>query len=738
MRSNTLRRLLAAATSAILGLGVLLALPGQVSAVESSAKLITALGFTASSGQFQLRNRLDTANATFSAGAGTDAADTDEYYIRLYHSAISLIPTVSAKAEWSCGVAGDGVGDDENCSIQGLSGGDSGTISITVTAENGTTNDYLFTIEAYDSDVTLDDLTTDVGTLTPAFSSSVTSYKVITAEANIDLDPSATSASADVVCKKGSTEWAGCTGALTVGANTLTITVKSDSIPKFQKTYTVQVTRVADNNAEIEAIEFSHGGLLTAASSNTSFTRTTFLPTVVSYDFTSNEDEIDVTVDLKDEGATFDCEGNSLADMTDSLANADGDSCAVDLTGANADTGFSFTITVTASNLTTTKTYTFTTRLSTVSTGVVPALTPDDDTVRVGSQLAFDPTGATVRADFDNETAVQYQWYVCDDEVVAGDNDPAAVPDGCEKKAGAILATYRPTASDAGKHVIGALVGQPGNVLAYTESQEVLAGPGLTSASVVPVPVEAALVGTETGGFEIELENIDLADFTGITDASTELSFRWFRCSSASATALVGATIVVPDSCKRISGAEDDSYSPADDPDPLLSDAGKYIRARITVVPDGSRARYVILTRSTNRVYGPATATAAPRAPTAPGLTVALPEKLLTASKGTWSGFPTLDTTVAENYLYEWYACYGPVEEASTDDPSLLLYGGAPGRCFAVGETGSQLTVSTDLCGLYLLVGVSVNNEDFRGKGGWSSYWHSLTSATTVSGTACD
>ena len=200
----------------------------------------------------------------------------------------------------------------------------------------------------------------------------------------------------------------------------------------------------------------------------------------------------------------------------------------------------------------------------------------------------------------------------------------------------------------------------------------------------------------------------------------------------------MGATIAVPATCKRIIGAESDSYSPEVDSDPVMSDAGKYIRARITVAPDGSRARYVVLTRSTNRVYGPAIATAAPTAPTAPSLTVASPEKVLTAKKGTWSGFPAFDSSVAENFQYDWYACLAPVEEVPTGDPADLLYRGDPGRCYSVGESSSQLNVSTDLCGLYLLVGVRVNNEDFRGKGGWSDYAYSLSSATAVGGTACD
>ena len=743
---NLLRRAATAVTASALIAGLLLVAPAPVAAVESTAKLMTKLEYTTPTTKLQLRKADDSASATFAQGAGTDAAGTDEYTIRLFHSAISLIPTVSAKAEWTCSISGDGTAVDSDCSVSGLSGGDETTIVLTVTAEDDSTNDYTFHVDTYSTDATLSDIVINNGTLTPDFNSGVTSYTATTGEATIDIDPTATddnivvdndiTTHGDVICKKASVLYANCDGALAVGTNSIVITVTADD-GVTKKTYTVTVTRVAETDNTILSLGLSRGGLLTSASTATSFTRTKFSSAVTAYDFTSNAAAVVVTVDLKNEGGTFDCTDVGLPSASD-LGNASGGSCTFDLTGVTAD-GSSFTITVNPESGATTKAYVFAARLfTTVTSDETPALTPAGDTVAVGKSITFDPTGATVAADFTGESRIMYQWYLCADEVVAGAEDPATVPAGCLEKASAVGATYTAGSSDVGKYVIGALIGQPGSVLAYTASKEVIGQPGVKVASAPPAPAEAALVSAEIG-VPIVLENITEGDFTGITDVTTQVDFRWFRCTSAATAAVMGATVTTPSGCTRILDESDDAYSPATDSDPLLSDASKFIRARLVLDP-GTGLKYTIFTRTTSKVSGPAVNTANPTAPKAPTLTATADTKDVVATNGSWSGFPTPVTSVAENYTYQWYSCSAEVVREQLDNverPDEILNRDDTPRCYEIGEVGKTLTVTAEFCKRYLIVGVAIDNTDFRGKGGTSAFAYSVTSVNKVSGTVC-
>ena len=756
MRSSNvvqkLRRAAVVVSTAILAGGVLLAAPQNVQAVESSADLITSIAYTTPTTQFALRNEADDKAATFVSGDGNDVAAlttpffNDIYTLRLYHTAISLIPTVSAKAEWSCAVSGDGTGVDADCSVSGLTGGDEATIVITVTAENDDTNDYTFNVDAYGIDATLSDLTIDNGTLTPAFNSGVFSYTAITGASTIDIDPTENDGNivvdndvtthGDVICKKSSVLFTDCDGALAVGSNTIVVTVTAEN-GVAKQTYTVTVTRVAETDNTIMALSLSHGGLLTSASTATSFTRTKFSSTVVAYDLTSDDTAVTVTVDLKNEDGTFDCTDTGLPSGSD-LANASGSSCTFDLTGVITD-GSSFTITVHPESGATTKAYVFAARLfTTVTSDETPVLTPAGATVVVGQSITFDPTGAALVNDFTGETRVMYQWYLCDSTVVSGAEDPDTVPAGCVEKASAVGATYTPGSSDVGKHLIGALIAQPGSVLAYSASKEVTGSAGVKHASVPPVPEEAALAGAEIEE-EIVLDNITLGDFTGITDVATQVGFKWYRCTAAATAAVMGTSVSTPTGCSRISGATDDSYSPALDADPLLSDAAKYIRARL-LIDTGTGSKYTVFTRTTSKVAGPAVNTAPPGAPKAPTLTPTLDTKDVIATNGTWSGFPTPVTTVAENYSYQWYACNREVVREQLDmvaRPDEILNKDSTPRCYEIGEVSKTLTATTEFCAAYLLVGVAIDNTDFRGMGGTSEFSYSLTSASLVGGSAC-
>ena len=64
-------------STSVFAAGLLLATPGAISAATSTEKKVTALTYTTPTTKLQLRNAADTANATFSSGAGTDVAGTD-------------------------------------------------------------------------------------------------------------------------------------------------------------------------------------------------------------------------------------------------------------------------------------------------------------------------------------------------------------------------------------------------------------------------------------------------------------------------------------------------------------------------------------------------------------------------------------------------------------------------------------------------------------------------------------
>ncbi|MFZ9731076.1 MAG: cadherin-like beta sandwich domain-containing protein [Ilumatobacteraceae bacterium] len=738
-----LRRTAVMLSATVLVGGLLLAAPKSAQAL-SSADLITSLAYTTPTSQFALRNEADDKAATFVPGDGNDDAAltspffNDIYTIRLYHSAISLIPTVSAKATWSCGVSGDGTGVDEDCSVSGLTGGDEATIVITVEAENGDTNDYTFYVDAYSTDATLSALTTDVGTLTPVFNSAVVAYTVTTGQDAFDLDPTANDGGATVVCKKGSLTLTNCAGALAVGANSIVITVTAaDGTTK--KTYTVAITRVADTNNQIHKLTLSNGGLLSSSSGAGTFTRASFLATTLAYDLTTNQDTLDITVDLKNEDGTFNCTvaGDvALVDAGDATGNSSGDTCELALTGATEYTGNTLTVVVDPEGVGgTNQSYVFTITIDEDTVGnAAPDLTPVGTSVRVGKPLSL-PAATAANGLFDNETRVLYQWYVCDTDVAESFTD-LAVPTDCSPK-GTGARTYIPTTADVGKHVIGALIGHPGSALSFSDSVEVVGYPGLAVAKNIPAPEETSLVGAEIG-VPINLENISLSDFTGITDVATEVDFQWYRCTSAATTATQGASLTTPSGCTKISGEDGDSYTPAEDSEVASkNDSGKFLRVRLILNPPGN-VDHMIYTRTTNRVFGPPVATSSPGAPSAPSLTVAAPTKVVTASNGAWSGNPTLVTTDPDNYSYQWYACSRPVSSGGNTDPTTLLDRDGNPKCEEIGgEILKTVTIGAEWCGYYLLVGVTADNTDFRGKGGTSAMRYSPTSTNPVGGTAC-
>ena len=217
---------------------------------------------------------------------------------------------------------------------------------------------------------------------------------------------------------------------------------------------------------------------------------------MVAYDLTSNDDTVSMTVYLKNEDGTFDCEDVGLSESANDMDNASGATCNFDLTGATADSGYTIRVTVDPEGAAgTNKEYVFTVRLSesVVVGGSNPTLLPASSTLVPSDVVSFNGTVASL---FTNETTVQYQWYLCTAAVTASRTNGYIPRDkGCVAKSNAIQPTYTVVASDAGKYLVGALIGQPGSVLMYTASKIIAGTPGVSNAATPPAPTEAGLVG---------------------------------------------------------------------------------------------------------------------------------------------------------------------------------------------------------------------------------------------------
>ena len=299
------------------------------------------------------------------------------------------------------------------------------------------------------------------------------------------------------------------------------------------------------------------------------------------------------------------------------------------------------------------------------------------------------------------------------------------IPDDCTLRANMTTSTYTTTAADAGKFIMVAVIGQPGSMMIFSDGVQVVGVPSLKVSTTVPTPDDVSILNAAIGS-EIALENVATSDFNNIS-SSDQISYVWYRCTSAATSATTGALVAKPTNCVVITGATDDAYTPQSNAD--VQDAGFYIRARVTL-NSGAATKFMVLTRTTNLLYGPAVNTNPPVAPAAPSLTNSLPSKTVTAKTGTWKGNPVVTTD--STYTYEWYMCARPVLLAA-DEPALTYVdrwtGDTRTNCEILGgQIEATLEVNGDLCGQYLMVGVAVDNSDLRGRGGPSAMKYSATS----------
>ena len=242
----------------------------------------------------------------------------------------------------------------------------SNTIKVKVTAEDGsTTKTYTVTVTraaAASTDATLSGLTLSAGTLDPAFASATTAYaaSVGNAEDEVTVTPEVAHAGAtveylgasDTALADADTGKDGHQVALEVGETVVKVKVTAEDGTATQ-TYTLTLTRVSAD-ATLSGLELSAGTLAPPFDAAT----TSYTASVIF-----SEEEITVTPEAGDPGATVEYLGASDTALAD--ADTDKDGHQVDLeTGSNT-----IKVKVTAEDGSTTKTYTVTvTRAAAAST----------------------------------------------------------------------------------------------------------------------------------------------------------------------------------------------------------------------------------------------------------------------------------------------------------------------------------------------------------------------------------
>ena len=151
----------------------------------------------------------------------------------------------------------------------------SNTITTVVTAQSGSTQTYVLTVtrSAALKNAQLSALTLGIGTLSPAFASTTTSYTatVIHGITTDFVTPTTSDVNATVTVNGKAVTSGSASGAiaLNVGANTITLVVTAQD-GSTKKAYTITVTEAPSTNALLSNIAVSNGSLSPSFSSLTS------------------------------------------------------------------------------------------------------------------------------------------------------------------------------------------------------------------------------------------------------------------------------------------------------------------------------------------------------------------------------------------------------------------------------------------------------------------------------------
>lgn len=146
------------------------------------------------------------------------------------------------------------------------------TITVLVTAENGSNNSYVITVTRQDSNANLSSLALSAGALSPSFSSDTLDYTATVAYSvtSVGITPTLSSGTATLTVNSSSvTSGSAYTfSSLVVGTNTATLVVTAQD--STIKTYRIVITRVAlSTDSSLSSLTTSSGNWSSAFSSNT-------------------------------------------------------------------------------------------------------------------------------------------------------------------------------------------------------------------------------------------------------------------------------------------------------------------------------------------------------------------------------------------------------------------------------------------------------------------------------------
>jgi alpha-tubulin suppressor-like RCC1 family protein len=232
-----------------------------------------------------------------------------------------------------------------------------------------------------------------------------------------------------------------------------------------------------------------------------------------------------------------------------------------------------------------------------------------------------------------------YAWYRCPS---ASPSVVSGVPTGCTLLTGQTSSTYTVTASDLGSYVFSFLT--VSNVLSSWRGYDQLG-----KSQSAPVLVTAPTVsGSRTAGVSYSTLTASSGSWTEYPTGTS--TWQWYDCSAT----VSSATSTIPETCSAISGATSSTYTQ------VAADAGQYVTVATTRTnSQGSLITLSAATLPTNL---------APAVTVAPTLTTsALSGGYVTASSGTWQGFPTPKLT------YSWYRCSSVVPTPGTSSPGCTL-----------------------------------------------------------------
>ena len=271
------------------------------------------------------------------------AASTASYTSSIANTvtSITLTPTVN-ESYASVRVSGTNVTSGNASQAIAMNVGQN-TVTVVVTAQNGSTNTYTFTItRAESADATLSSLSLTSGSLSPSFNASTASYTASIANTvtSITLTPTVNEPNATVKVNGTNTISGNASQAITmsVGSNTVTVVVTAQN--GTTGTYTVTITRAQSSDATLSSLLLSSGSLSPSFSASTTSYTSSIANTVTSITVTPIVNEANATVTVSGISTTS---GNASSGIT---MNIGSNTVTIVVTAQNGATN-TYTVTVT-------------------------------------------------------------------------------------------------------------------------------------------------------------------------------------------------------------------------------------------------------------------------------------------------------------------------------------------------------------------------------------------------------